>query len=84
MYLLPFPGDFHDERTSFLKCKGCLILEVLILSDLEKYYLLFARHEYLSVVKVKVKVNQSHYRPEVPRGFQELKVPKIRDNGPGW
>ena len=21
------------------------------------------------------KVNQSHYRPEVPRGFQEFKVP---------
>jgi hypothetical protein len=23
-----------------------------------------------------VKVNQSHYRPEVPRGFQEFKVPR--------
>jgi len=31
-----------------------------------------------------VKVNQSHYRPEVPRGFQEVKVPRLRDNGPGW
>jgi hypothetical protein len=30
------------------------------------------------------KVNQSHYRPEVPRGFQEVKVPILRDNGPGW
>jgi hypothetical protein len=30
------------------------------------------------------KVNQSHYRPEVPRGFQEVKVPRLRDNGPGW
>ena len=27
------------------------------------------------------KVNQSHYRPEVPRGFQEVKVPTLRDNG---
>ena len=27
--------------------------------------------------------NQSHYRPEVPRGFQEVKVPRLRDNGPG-
>ena len=26
--------------------------------------------------------NHSHYRPEVPRGFQEVKVPKLRDNGP--
>ena len=31
-----------------------------------------------------VKVNQSHYRPEVPRGFQEVKVPRLRDSGPGW
>jgi len=27
-----------------------------------------------------VKVNQSHYRPEVPRGFHEVKVPRLRDN----
>ena len=28
---------------------------------------------------------QSHCRPEVPRGFQEVKVPRLRDNGPeGW
>jgi len=33
---------------------------------------------------IKVKVNQSHYRPEVPRGFQEVKVPRLRDNGPEW
>ena len=33
---------------------------------------------------VKVKVNQSHYRSEVPRGFQEVKVPRLRDNGPEW
>jgi len=33
--------------------------------------------------KVK-KVIQPHYRPEVPRGFQEVKVPRLRDNGPGW
>ena len=30
------------------------------------------------------KVSQSHYRPEVPRGFQEVKIPRLRDNGPGW
>ena len=30
------------------------------------------------------KVNQSHYSPEVSRGFQEVKVPRLRDNGPGW
>ena len=30
------------------------------------------------------KINLSHYRPEVPRGFQEVKVLTLRDNGPGW
>jgi len=24
------------------------------------------------------------YRPEVPRGFQEVKVPRLRDNGTEW
>ena len=39
---------------------------------------------YSWVISTKKKVNQSHYRPEVPRGFQEVKVPRLRDNGPGW
>ena len=30
------------------------------------------------------KVNTSHHRPEVSRGFQEVKVPRLRDNDPGW
>ena len=30
------------------------------------------------------KVIQSHYRPEVPRGFQEVKVSRLSDNGPRW
>jgi len=30
-----------------------------------------------------VKVNQSHYRPEVPRGFQGVKVPKVIGNASG-
>jgi len=30
-----------------------------------------------------VKVNQSHYRPEVLRGFQEINVLTLHDNGPG-
>jgi len=29
-----------------------------------------------------MKVNQSHYKPEVLRGFQEVKVSRLRDNGP--
>jgi len=31
-----------------------------------------------------IKKNQSHYRPEVPRGFQEVKVPRLHDSGRGW
>jgi len=31
-----------------------------------------------------VSVHQPHYRPEVPRGFQEVKVPRLSGNGPGW
>jgi len=30
------------------------------------------------------KVNQSYYRSEVPRGFQEVKVPRLHNNGPEW
>jgi hypothetical protein len=37
-----------------------------------------------SLKSSKNKVNQSHYRPEVPRGFQEVMVPRLRDSGPGW
>jgi len=29
------------------------------------------------------KVSQAHHRPDVPRGFQEVTVPRLRDNGPG-
>jgi len=39
---------------------------------------------YVHIYELKKKVNQSHYRPEMPRGFQEVKVPRLRDNGPGW
>jgi len=28
--------------------------------------------------------SRSHYRPEVPRGFQEVKVPRLRDSSPEW
>jgi len=42
-----------------------------------------------NIVRVKIvvlvkKINQFHYRSEVARGFQEVKVPRLRDNGPGW
>ena len=39
---------------------------------------------YLKDYLERKKVQQSHYRPEVPRGFQEVKVPILHDNGTGW
>jgi len=35
----------------------------------------------LNLVKKK---NQSHYRPEVPRGLKEVDDSRLRDNDPGW
>ena len=46
-----------------------------------------ACHVFLQPFKVYLLLyvkNQSHYSPEVPRGFQEVKVPRLRDKGPGW
>jgi len=37
-----------------------------------------------TLIRNHVKVFQSHYRPEVPRVFQDVKVPRFRDNGTGW
>ena len=35
-------------------------------------------------IYIYIEVNQSHYRHEVPRGFKEVKVPRLRDNDPEW
>jgi len=39
---------------------------------------------FITVDSSPLKVNQSHYRAKVPRRFQEVKVPRISDNGPDW
>jgi len=61
----------------------CLLNEVI--PNVVSYVLLILLPflEFPDVCKGK-KVNQSHYRPEVPRGFQEVKVPKLHVNGPEW
>jgi len=38
---------------------------------------------YYIYIYIYIKVKQSHYRPEAPRRFQEVKVPRIHDNGTG-
>jgi len=47
-------------------------------------YYLFLFITYEIQVKFDAKKNQSHYRPEMLRGFQGVKVPRLRDIGPGW
>jgi len=58
------------------------MLLTLSIND-SKLDLIFYQHTHNVFVKNK-KVNQSHYRPVVHRGFQEVKVLRLRDNGPGW
>jgi len=38
----------------------------------------------VGVMNSEVRVNKSHYRPEMPREFQEVKVPRLRVNDPSW
>jgi len=66
--------------------------EILLL--FENLHRIFSFHENLTRITgtlheepcsfMILKVNQSHYRPEVPGGFQEVKVPRLRDSDPGW
>jgi len=46
---------------------------------------LYKKYAHLETVSESVTlctVNRSHYRSEEPRGFQVVKVPRLRDNGP--
>ena len=56
------------------------ILVYLVMTEIG----LFSFFETANKMEDEIKVNQSHYKPEVPRRFQEVKVPRLRDNGPGW
>ena len=65
-------------------------LSLLVLNRVQDIYLVMTEIGLLSFFETtnkmedEIKVNQSHYRPDVPRVFQEVKVPRLRDNGPGW
>ena len=65
---------------------GWLRLLNEVIPNLVSYVLLLIILPFLEFTDVckGEKVNQSHYRPEVPIGFQEVKVPKLRDIGPEW
>jgi len=44
----------------------------------------FQKLAYLKNVKLKIKIIIPIRGPEGPRGFQEVKVPRFRENGTGW
>ena len=50
-----------------------------------EYFLVRTGGRYSSTACNKgIKVNQSQYRSEVPRGFQKVNVPRLDDSGLGW
>jgi len=63
---------------SYMITNEMLFYEIISLHKIEKnmYQIRFI-FRYLSKI-------QSHYRPEVPRWFQLVKVPRLHDKGPGW
>jgi len=63
--------SYHYEILGSEKCtssNGSVVKSQVIKITMQKQY----------------RVDQSHYKPETPRGFQDVKVPTLRDNGPGW
>jgi len=55
-----------------------IFIQCLCYSDMHSY------HTATIYNYIKVKVKQSRYRPGVVQRFQEVKVPRIHDNGTGW
>ena len=89
--ICPSP-DLHWERTQAIAMiiRRIATLSLLVLNRVQDIYLVMTEIGLLSFFETtnkmedEIKVNQSHYRPDVPRVFQEVKVPRLRDNGPGW
>jgi hypothetical protein len=52
----------------------------------EKYTFLFTSQNLFlcPITSHLIYYKQFPYRPEWPRGFQEVKVPRFHDNGTGW
>jgi len=79
MVLAVVCSDKHDYY--FVCCPLLWIFSNILGTEI---IIVFRYKWYLSTEVVKDKVNQSHYRPEVPRGFQEVKVSRLHDSVPGW
>ena len=74
--IFPEDGDRKNIQNRLNPEEQCLVIHDFITPT--------AARRSCTVIQTKVEVNQSHYRPEVPRGFQEVKVLRLRDNRPGW
>jgi len=57
---------------------------LLVILELKFCGFVYVHNLSVETFSYKKKVIQYHYRPEVSRGFQEVKVTRLRDNGPGW
>jgi len=66
--------------TQIKNCKTIYTIDITLLYHTQLLVVLCYIYIYIYIYKV----NQSHCRPEVTRGVQEVKVPRLRDNGPGW
>ena len=88
---MPRPSHYRFDHSSNI-CWGANIIKLLLMYFSLRYLtnLICLSKTWNwpntggSVFFVSFKKNQSHYRPEVPRVFQEVKVPRLRDNGPKW
>ena len=74
LYRLSYPA----HKNKYTKNKLCteLALFTRLCRDIWS-----TKHKMLKNVSLKVKVKQSRYRP---RGFLEVKIPRLRNIGPGW
>jgi len=67
---------YHFCWYKFSLCMSIWTFKTCVCILIIQFVMLFLT-KFLSLCFIVKKVNQSHYRPEVPRGFQEVKVPSL-------
>ena len=71
-------------QTMFL---GYIVLQLFCVYNLSTCNVISAHEMFIiiiTIIIIIIKVKQPHYMPKVPRGFQEVQVPRFHDNGTGW
>jgi hypothetical protein len=69
----------QEEKTPCERLEDWFILIRALEEGLDPDVMLAAWEEGHNYAHTSCKVSQSHYRPQVPRGFQEIQVPRLRD-----